>query len=695
MCARLFHIFIFLIWLFFPSSSTFAQSVSRSDEQEIKLRAKQTVELFQTLLNSMSYELSTTTQRQKFIQNALSGDRQIFRDENARIAYDIDPESQRDTRDEDVQTYLNNFDVFYQKSYEPTIAFSDYQVSPVFEGEGGNYYIKVKYISQFQNKHKDKPQPYQPLTRIAELIATRNFAGWNLYLVNIRNFQASDNTVYRELDFTPEYLDSQFGQVITNAVRFRSIYLYEEALEAYQKAYTYKRLDSLEQRMIDITEILDEKNDRSRFFNINDYRRELTTVDNDPDLYLERGLKYMELQSYTQAIVDFQNVIRITPTYVKAHQYLAEAYEANKQPGMAIQNYQMAYQLYPENTSFLPRLVTLLFDSDRYADALPYLEMLIGQEPGNLGYVYQQAEAFFNLKKYDDAVVAYQKLLEQDPDNTELLIKLSEIEKLRGNMEKSVEYLSKTGKVNPSRSEEAVRDFYAESINALKAGDTIQSELLLTQFLKLQPESTQGWLARAEIYEGLKEWEKAIIDYNQVLELEDRAEIYLRRGRCFEKIGAFDTALESYKDALKKDPSLCEAYRYSAMLHESMEQPAEAASRLEAFLSCGQGSVDNYLELIQYYFHQGNLDKAREVTLQAERLYPNSSSVYVWLGKLHIQQEEYIDAVYALKTATKNDEDNAEAYYLMYKIYQEHINPKKAQKYYNKAVDLDRSYREE
>jgi len=695
MCARLFHLFILLIWLFFPNSSSFAQSVSRSDEQEIKLRAKQTVELFQTLLNSMSYELSTTAQRQKFIQNALSGDRQIFRDENARIAYDIDPESQRDTRDEDVKTYLNNFDVFYQKSYEPTVVFSDYKVSPVFEGEDGNNYVKVKYISQFQNKHKNKPQTYEPLTKIAELIATRNFTGWNLYLVNIRNFQSSDKTVYRELDFTPEYIDSQFGRAITNAVRFRSIYLYEEALEAYQEAYTYKRLDSIEQRMMDIDEILDEKNDRSRFFNINDYRRELATIDNDADLYLERGLKYMELQSYTQAIVDFQNAIRIAPTYVKAHQYLAEAYEANKQPNMAIENYQLAYQLYPENTSFLPRLTTLLFDSGKYADALPYLDILISEDPSNLGYVYQQAEAFLNLKKYDDAVVAYQKLLKQDPNNTELLVKLSEIEKLRGNMEKSVEYLSRTGQINPSSSEEAVRDFYAESIDALKAGDTIQAELLLTQFLKLQPESTQGWLARAEIYEGLKEWEKAILDYNQVLELEERAEIYLRRGRCFEKIGAFDTALENYEDALKKNPSLCEAYRYSAMLYESMEQPAEVASRLEAFLSCGQGSVDNYLELIPYYFDQGNLDKAREVTLQAEELYPNSSSIYVWLGKLRVQQEEYIDAVYALKTAIKNDENNAEAYYLMYKLYQEHINPKKAQKYYDKAVALDRSYREE
>ncbi len=688
--------FLFLFIYFFAiSQPVFSQALTNSDTQEIKLRAQQTVELFAILLNGISYELISSTQIEKSIQNSLSGDRQIFRDEQVRISYDLDPELPLDNRDVDVKTYLKDFNVFYKKSYDQTVNFSDFKVSDVYSGAQGAYYIKVQYVSDFTNAHKDKSTPYNPIKKIAELVVSRTISGWNLYIVNIRNYDSSNATVYRELDFTPEYINEQFTQAITQAIRYRSLYKYKVSMDYYQEAYTYKRLDSIEQRIMELNDIIDEKNDRSRFYNINDYSRELAQTDNNPNLYFERGLKYFDINSFTKAIVDFRNAIRIAPTYHMAYLYLAQSYDKNKQPNQAIEHYISAYELYPENEEFLPRLTNLILGSQQPARALPYLDVLIASDPTNEGYLYQRAELYIIVKDYDQALQAYQELLTKDPNNTEILLKLAEIEKQRGNLDQSREYLSKTGEISPSRSDEVIRDLYEESRQALAGGDTIQAELLLTQYLELSPDNAKGWIARAEIYEGLKEWENAIKDYTEAIQRYPNAELYLHRGMCYEKLSANENALDDYLEAQSQNPSLCESYRRSALIYESMQIPTEVATQLEAFLSCGQGSLPNYLELIEYYFSNEDYDKAEEIIKQAQKQFNNESAIYCWMSKIQVLNKEYYNAEYSLKDAIKYDDQNAEAYYLMYQLQRDFINPKKADKYYQTAVQIDPSYKEQ
>ncbi|WP_332913315.1 hypothetical protein [Algoriphagus boritolerans] len=128
------HLFI----LFF--SSTFAQGLEERDVKEIKSKSRLIVKEFEGLLNLISNNQMYDSEIEEIIANSLDSKNvnRLFKDPKVIVEDDLNPELINKKRNVDINTYLANFNLQYNKTSDFSVFFDDITVSDVFNK---NYYF--------------------------------------------------------------------------------------------------------------------------------------------------------------------------------------------------------------------------------------------------------------------------------------------------------------------------------------------------------------------------------------------------------------------------------------------------------------------------------------------------------------------------------------------------------------------------
>ena len=189
--------YLYLIFFFrMALSPVFAQApseLSEDDKREIKAEAKKVIEThLSDLLNTVASDAMGEQGRKLIMANSfIPSENQIF-DINAIIEDDINPEytiSKKGYSDVKVQRYLENLNLFYTKSEQPSIKISEVNVTEVKNGAEFPF-VLVHYKILFSNTHRSKPAlKYAPVLRTAELRAEKVDKKWNLLITGIRYFR--------------------------------------------------------------------------------------------------------------------------------------------------------------------------------------------------------------------------------------------------------------------------------------------------------------------------------------------------------------------------------------------------------------------------------------------------------------------------------------------------------------------------
>ncbi|GAB3695374.1 hypothetical protein GCM10027592_17520 [Spirosoma flavus] len=161
--------------------------ITKRDRDEITFQAKDKIANLETLLGLLSSTDITESERNSVIRNSyLPNQNQLFYNDAIIIEDDIDPKhvNADNTADLKVERYLRDLDLFYTKSANPTIKFSQIVSSAVVEGKEYPY-IKVFFTSVFTGKHNQFNTPYKPLQRVAELRADKVDGKWRTFIIRL------------------------------------------------------------------------------------------------------------------------------------------------------------------------------------------------------------------------------------------------------------------------------------------------------------------------------------------------------------------------------------------------------------------------------------------------------------------------------------------------------------------------------
>ena len=192
-----------------------AQGFTDSEILEIQFQSVFLTEECQNNLNTISNSLFSNYDIETIISNMMEGQNRIFYTPEIIIEDNVDPRNHSDNEfksDFKAERYLNSLHLFYKKTEDPTIEFSNITFS---ELNRKNYpYILVKYTSKWAGSHSEINYTYRESERVIEYRVEKSNATnkISLYITAIRFFDESIEFV------EPEDIIIEEGASISDAM---------------------------------------------------------------------------------------------------------------------------------------------------------------------------------------------------------------------------------------------------------------------------------------------------------------------------------------------------------------------------------------------------------------------------------------------------------------------------------------------
>jgi tetratricopeptide (TPR) repeat protein len=268
----------------------------------------------------------------------------------------------------------------------------------------------------------------------------------------------------------------------------------------------------------------------------------------------------------------------------------------------------------------------------------------------------------------------------------------------------------------------------AQDINAvLHAADSLSTQPqkaveILNQALATDPDSEELLKVRAEAYENLKQYDKAVADYKRLtLLVPDEENLWYLLGSSQYKNGQLTDALKSLNKATKLNPKYLPAFHTKIQVLLQLNQndvalkvsdstlqigetaktyylQGEVYSRLKSWQKAGwaydkavkidKGYINAYIALADI---AANTNKPRETLEAAESalgIDPDSKEALIARSRGFALSKNYADAIDDASYVIKLDPDNANALYWRGIYYRDTNTPQEAIKDFEKALKL-------
>jgi tetratricopeptide (TPR) repeat protein len=304
------------------------------------------------------------------------------------------------------------------------------------------------------------------------------------------------------------------------------------------------------------------------------------------DAYKLLGSIYYKKNQFTKALDVFKNqVLDIDPMDKDALVYLAIIYEDTKQPELAIEAFELANKLYPNDYQILTNMGTLYGKREDFALAIEYFEKALALKPNNQTVLANIGVIYKKLGDMGAGIKIYEQLHELDPKNTKWLLHLARLYRQQDSWKFAKKHLDKALEIN----EEEVLT-------------------ILTDNQQENPEDLDAYIELGRAYQQLRRWGKALNNYEKVLQLDPQnitastlignvysskgslhiaLEYYLkslvlnaqddyvlyRLGNTYNRIGNYEAAIEAYQQCLALNPTNRNARNNLGVVYYKNGQP--------------------------------------------------------------------------------------------------------------------------
>ena len=432
--------------------------------------------------------------------------------------------------------------------------------------------------------------------------------------------------------------------------------------------------------------------------------------------YLQSGVRYIESGKYEQAILQFQNAIKLDPRFAEAFYQMSKAYLANRDAQRSFNALRQAIDLAPNRPEFHLDIGQLYVSGGMYSDAQEEASLVLSKDPSNgaafqlLGVslaaqlkTEQALDAFtkavqlqpanasayvdlglaeLSLKRYDAAEQHLRRALELDPHSVNVYNNLANFYRLRGRMPDAVLTLHLGVTNNPD-----VPSMYltwAEFLYAMQ--NRPEADSALNQLRTRQPKSAAVALLIGDFYSARQETDKAVADYRRGLQLDSKnAEIQNHIVDCYLSAGRLKEAAEVNDQVRKRLPKDVFAGIARGRILLGQGKRDEAISELQRVVTQARDSAQAHYFLGLAYWQNQNLPQAKTELQDALSFAPDLTPIKHSLAELRLALGELADACQlAEQLVAKNPSDAGERL-LLGKVYLRQKEPAKARQQFLEA----------
>ncbi len=343
-----------------------------------------------------------------------------------------------------------------------------------------------------------------------------------------------------------------------------------------------------------------------------------------PAMHLNFGIALYRKGLPDEAIVEFQEALRLKKDFVNAHNNLGIALDDKGLPEAAIGCFRKAIELNPEFPKAHRNLGRALTRQGNLDEAVACCRKAIELDANYNSAYTGLGIALQNLGKIDDAIAAYQKVLDLNRDDPAAHTNLGGALSQKGKLEDAIACHQKALELDPN---------FAAAHNNLGH--------ILWQRRKL---------------------DDAIACYRKAIELDPNyAQAYANLGGALADQRKLDDAIACCRKAIDLDPKL-------VLGHFNLGNALKDQGKLGAAVAAYQKALDLNPRYPEAYINQGNalvgqakLDDAIGCFRAAIKLDPRSAFAHNNLGVAHIKKGELDAAVDAFRDAFRLNPDRAMA----------------------------------
>lgn len=345
----------------------------------------------------------------------------------------------------------------------------------------------------------------------------------------------------------------------------------------------------------------------------------------ESNAFRRRGMCYCLMGDYENCIADTTRCIHLDPKDASAYQWRGYAHDQLNEEKEALDDLNKSLSIKPDKGAFRTRGCISVFAGD-FKRGIADLTEAIKIKRTDAAALFFRGLAYFNLERYKEALSQFTESLAAKPEGqvyyyrartfmilgrTQDALKDFEAasnftnqfspEELAGNIESAVVQMQpdKLDRRTLRLSRQAKREHQLVETALARSKDRnyIAAEKKLTRAIAMSSDDFALYSMRARVYESMKNWKKALQDYNKSLFYENiNIDAYLARAAVYAELSQPEKAELDLKRAVVLDPKMPQTHFKRAQVLEKLKKKNDAALAYRQFLRLYAGAKDKQLE---------------------------------------------------------------------------------------------------
>ncbi|MGB0930838.1 MAG: tetratricopeptide repeat protein, partial [Chitinophagales bacterium] len=214
-------------------------------------------------------------------------------------------------------------------------------------------------------------------------------------------------------------------------------------------------------------------------------------------------------------------------------------------------------------------------------------------------------------------------------------------------------------------------------------------EIIWTDAIEKYPNSVVALNNRAAYYNDVEQVDKALPDFNRVLQLNSKYfNALVGRSSAYRKVGEFEKALKDAKAALEIDKTDERPYITMGGVYFQQQQYNESLKNIDIALSINPNNTDGILNKGILLSIEGNFKASIPLFTQHTQLRPDDTRAYFYRGISYYNLQQNQVAIKDFNKALQLEPQNAQAYVKRSETYLQMGNKAQALKDAKKAQSL-------
>ncbi len=269
------------------------------------------------------------------------------------------------------------------------------------------------------------------------------------------------------------------------------------------------------------------------------------------DAMLTRAATWQADGQTAKALADVDAVLAIDPNRARGFRIRGEIFRQNGKTEAAFQALNQAIKLEPDNADGYDNRGNVFNNTGKYDRAIEDYNEALRLKPDFAQAFSDRGAAWYFKGDFQRAIADYDQAIRLEPDRAQTYTNRGAAYRKLGRIERALDDETAAIRIDPSQPEY----FDNRGLDLADNGDHTSAIADFSEAIKLRP--TANFLTnQGDVYQAMKEYDRAIADYDAALKLDPRFErAYNNRGAAWRGKGDRARALQDYAEAVRLDPS--------------------------------------------------------------------------------------------------------------------------------------------